>query len=111
MAGVIAEGDAVVIASFLTLIGTLAGVAYAGFRANRTNRQEHAANTERLKLGNSKLDTILENQDNIRREVHFIRSDVTDIHGAITELRRADYDTDARVTKLERHHPEGNDAA
>jgi hypothetical protein len=96
MAGVIAEGDAVVIASFLTLIGTLAGVAYAGFRANRTNRREHAVNT-------GKLDQLLDNQSGIQREIHYIRTDVTDIHGAITELRRADHDTADRVTRLERH--------
>lgn len=75
-----------------------AGSVYAAFRANRTNRKEHAVNT-------GKLDQLLDNQDGIRREVHFIRADVTDIHGAITELRRADNDTDARVTKLERKDP------
>jgi predicted RNA methylase len=100
MLAAISQADATVIASALAL----AGVVYAGWRANRTNRREHAVNT-------GKLDQLLDNQDSIKREVHFIRTDVTDIHGAITELRRADYDTDARVTRLERHQPEGNDAA
>jgi hypothetical protein len=111
MLAVASQADAMVIAACITFFGTIAGLAYAAYRANKTNRREHAANTERLDRGNAKLDTILENQEGIRREVHFIRADVTDIHGAITELRHADYETDARVTKLERHHPEGNDAA
>lgn len=107
MLAAISQADATVIASALAMIG----VVYAAWRANRTNRREHAANTDRLDRGNAKLDVILENQEGIRREVHFIRSDVTDIHGAITELRHADRETDARVTKLERTQPEGNDAA
>lgn len=107
MLAAISQADATVIASALAMVG----VVYAAWRANRTNRREHAANTDRLVQGNEKLDQLLENQDTIRREVHFIRSDVTDIHGAIVELRRADHDTDARVTRLERTHPEGNDAA
>jgi peptidoglycan hydrolase CwlO-like protein len=107
MQAAISQADATVIASALALVGVI----YAGWRANRTNRREHAANTDRLDRGNEKLDQLLENQDGIRREIHFIRSDVTDIHGAITELRRADSQTDARVTRLERIQPEGNDAA
>jgi hypothetical protein len=100
MQAAISQADATVIAA----IAGAAGVIYAAYRANRTNRAEHAVNGD-------KLDRLLENQEGIRREVHFIRTDVTDIHGAITELRRADHDTDARVTRLERHQPEGNDAA
>jgi hypothetical protein len=93
---VISEGDAAVIAACLTLVGTLFAVVYAGYRANRTNRREHAVNT-------GKLDQLLDNQSGIQREIHYIRTDVTDIHGAITELRRADHDTADRVTRLERH--------
>jgi hypothetical protein len=107
MLAAISQADATVIAAGFAACGVI----YAAYRANRTNREEHAANTDRILEGNSKLDLLLENQDTIRREVHFIRSDVTDIHGAITELRRADSQTDARVTRLERTHPEGNDAA
>jgi len=102
MLAAISQADATVIAAALAFVGSV----YAAFRANKTNRKEHAVNT-------GKLDQLLDNQDGIRREVHFIRADVTDIHGAITELRRADNDTDARVTRLERtnHHNEGDDAA
>ena len=107
MLAAISQADATVIASALALTGVI----YAAWRANRTNRREHAANTDRLDRGNAKLDQLLENQDGIRKEIHYIRTDVTDIHGAITELRRADHDTEARVTKLERIQPEGNDAA
>jgi len=96
----ISQADATVIAAALALCG----VVYAGWRANRTNRAEHAVNT-------GKLDTVLENQQTIRQEVHYIRQDVTDIHGAITELRHSDHDTDARVTRLERKRPQGDDAA
>lgn len=92
----ITQADATVIAAALALCG----VVYAGWRANRTNRQEHAINT-------GKLDTVLENQRTIRQEVHYIRQDVTDIHGAITELRRNDHDTADRVTRLERRRPQG----
>lgn len=101
MQAAISQADATVIAAALAFVGSV----YAAFRANKTNRREHAVNT-------GKLDQLLDNQDGIRREVHFIRADVTDIHGAIVELRRADHDTDARVTRLERttNHDEGDAA-
>jgi hypothetical protein len=54
-------------------------------------------------VNTGKLDQLLDNQSGIQREIHYIRTDVTDIHGAITELRRADHDTADRVTRLERH--------
>ena len=104
MQAAISQADATVVASVFALIG----VVYAAWRANR---REHAANTDRLDRGNAKLDQLLENQDNIRKDVVFIRADVQDIRGQITELRASDHETDARVTKLERHRPEGNDAA
>ena len=104
MLAVISQGDATVIVGFFVLVGTGLTVIYQQIGRNRRMElDEHAAT-------HGKLDVILDNQEGIRREVHFIRSDVTDIHGAITELRHADRETDARVTKLERK-PEGNDAA
>jgi hypothetical protein len=104
MLAVISQGDATVIVGLLVLIGTILTVLTQIGRNRRMELEEHAAT-------HGKLDVILQNQEGIRKEVHFIRADVTDIHGAITELRRADHDTDARVTRLERTHPEGNDAA
>ena len=94
------QADATVVAAVLALIGVI----YAGWRANRTNRAEHAQNS-------GKLDELLDNQDVIRREVSYIRADVTEIHGAISELRRTDHDTDNRVTRLERHHRHDGGAA
>ena len=106
----ISQADATVIAASIAFAGSV----YAAVRANKTNRAEHAVNTEIGRAAAAKLDTVierqtsvLENQDAIRRDVLFIRADVTDIHGAIVELRRTDHDTDARVTRLERHHHEG----
>ncbi len=104
MQAAISQADATVIVGLLVLIGTILTVLTQISRNRQMELDEHAATHE-------KLDVILQNQEGIRREVHFIRSDVTDIHGAITELRHADRETDARVTRLERTHPEGNDAA
>ena len=102
MLAVISQGDATVIVGLFVLVGTGLTVIYGQGRKNRQMElEEHAAT-------HGKLDQLLDNQDGIRREVHFIRADVTDIHGAITELRHSDHETEARVTKLERHHPEGN---
>jgi hypothetical protein len=103
-AGDIGPGNAQVIAAALAFLG-VAVTAFVGVAAAawRRNGNEHAEN-------GSKLDTVIVNQSEIRREVQFIRSDVTDIHGAITELRHTDHDTDERVTRLERHHKnEGDD--
>jgi hypothetical protein len=91
------DAAAQVIAAGFALLGVVVTVAW------RANRREHAENS-------GKLDTLIDNQDTIRREVSYIRADVTDIHGAISELRRTDRDTDSRVTRLERHR-HGGDAA
>ena len=105
MLAVISQGDATVIVGFFVLVGTGLSVIYGqGRRNRRMELEEHAAT-------HGKLDVILENQDTIRRDVVFIRADVQDIRGQITELRQNDHETDARVTKLERVQPEGNDAA
>lgn len=105
MLAVISQGDATVIVGFFVLVGTGLTVIYGqGKRNRRMEEREHAATHD-------KLDVILENQDTIRKDVVFIRSDVQDIRGQITELRANDHETDARVTKLERHRHGGNDAA
>jgi hypothetical protein len=96
-----------VVAATLAFFGSV----YAAWRANNTNRREHAVNTGKLDAIAQRQSTVIENQETIRREVSFIRADVTDIHGVIGELRRADHDTDARVTRLERHQPQGEQAS
>jgi archaellum component FlaF (FlaF/FlaG flagellin family) len=103
MLAAISQADATVVAATLAFFGSV----YAAWRANNTNRREHAVNTGKLDAIAERQSTVIENQETIRREVSFIRADVTDIHGVIGELRRADHDTDARVTRLERHQPQG----
>jgi len=104
-AGDIGPGNAQVIAAALAFLG-VAVTAFVGVAAAawRRNGNEHAVNGAKSDALIGKVDRVIVNQDEIRREVQFIRSDVTDIHGAITELRHTDHDTDARVTRLERHH-------
>ena len=105
MLAVISQGDATVLVGLFALVGTGLTVIYGQGRKNRRMElQEHAAT-------HSKLDVILENQDTIRKDVVFIRADVQDIRGQITELRVSDHETDARVTRLERTHHNEGDAA
>jgi hypothetical protein len=99
----ISNADADLIIGILVFLSTMTGLAIAAWRANRTNREEHAGNTDRLVNGLDKLDQLLENQSLIRHEVHLIRSDVTDIHGAINELRQSDSDQHSRIVHLERN--------
>lgn len=101
----IEPGDADVIAAAITGFSVIV-VAVIGvqLKVHRDNRRDHGDTA-------AKVDRLLDHQSEIQRDVQYIRADVTDIHGAITELRRTDADTNSRVTRLERKQPPSGDAA
>ena len=95
----------VIVAIITAAAAVVVAVIGVQLKVHRDNRGDHAETA-------GKVDRILDNQATIQHDVQVIRSDVSDIHGTITELRRSDRDTDGRVTRLERHHHEdGDDAA
>lgn len=101
----VAEADAAIwvaiVGGIATIVAAIIGVQW---KVHTDNRRDHG-DTAR------KVDRLLDHQSEIQRDVQYIRADVTDIHGAITELRRADTDTNSRVTRLERKQTSGDDAA
>jgi peptidoglycan hydrolase CwlO-like protein len=101
----IESGDADVIAAAITacsaIVVTVVGIQW---KVHRDNRRDHGDTA-------AKVDRLLDHQSEIQRDVQYIRADVTDLHGAITELRKVDNESHARITKLERKQPRGDDAA
>lgn len=100
---VISEGDAAVIVGVLTLIGTVIVTFWAGSRAIKSNRAEHAVNTEIGRENAAKLDTLLQNQGEIRGEMKGMKDDLGDIKTEISLLRATDMDHEGRVSSLEEH--------
>ena len=98
-------GDADVIAAAITAFSVIV-VAVIGiqWKVHKDNRSDHGETA-------AKVDRLLDNQATIQRDVQYIRADVTELHGAIRELRQSDDVSHARITKLERKHPPGGDAA
>ena len=108
----IAAGDAQIIAAIIAAASAVI-VAVVGiqWRVHNDNRKDHGETS-------AKVDRLLENQGEFRQNITYIRGDLTTIRGEITELRgdvadlrRVDHDSDTRITKLERFHPTGGDAA
>lgn len=100
----VAEADANIIAALVSgLAAIIVAIVGVQLKVHRDNRSDHGETA-------AKVDRLLDHQSEIQRDVQYIRADVTDIHGAITELRQADSLTNSRVTKLERKYP-GGDAA
>lgn len=86
-----------IVVAVIGFAGVLATVIGVQLKVHADNRRDHGETAAAVGL--------------IQRDVTYIRSDVTDIHGAIHELRRSDHLTDGRVTRLERKHNTGDDAA
>jgi hypothetical protein len=108
---ILSEGDAAVIVGMLSLLGIIIATFWAGAKAIKRNGQEHLVNTEIGKGNADKLDQVLQNQAEIRHEVRFVRQDLTDIRGQLTELRATDRDHEGRVTHLEQHRNDQPPAA
>jgi hypothetical protein len=120
LSGVFSTGDAYAIGAVLGLIGVVF-TAIAGTVLKR-NTDEHKVNGGKLDrnarmavsnghtlgLNSDKLDEVVNKLDYVGKEVTFIRTDVSDIHGVIHELRRMDRDADERLTSLERKHNREN---
>jgi peptidoglycan hydrolase CwlO-like protein len=95
----------VVVAAITAVSAIVVAVIGVQWRVHRDNRSDHGETA-------AKVDRLLENQVEIQHDVRLIRADVTDLHGAITELRHSDHVNDARVTRLERkNRTDGGDAA
>lgn len=87
----------------VALIGAIAAIVVAvvgvQLKVHHDNRKDHGETA-------AKVDQLLDRQQTIQRDVTLIRSDVTEIHGAIRELRATDAEVNRRVTKIERIHQE-----
>jgi peptidoglycan hydrolase CwlO-like protein len=101
----VAQADATIwvaiVGGITTILAAIVGVQW---KVHTDNRRDHGDTA-------AKVDRLLDHQSEIQRDVQYIRADVTDIHGALTELRRVDSDTNSRVTRLERKQTSGDDAA
>ena len=85
-----------VIAAASAVIVAVVGVQ---LKVHKDNRGDHHDTSQ-------KVDRLLDNQSGIQRDVQYIRADVTDIHGVLTELRHNDFDAVSRITRLEHHQEE-----
>lgn len=103
MIATFSQGDAAIIVGILTLIGILVPTFWAGSKAVKVNRAEHAINTEIGRQNAAKLDMVLENQGEIRGEMEGMKTDLGDIKAEISLLRATDMDHEGRVSSLEEH--------
>lgn len=98
MMGAAASGDGQIVAAALAAVAAvlvaLISVIGVQIKVHRDNRSDHGETAE-------KVDRLLGNQEEIRRDVVFIRHDVTDIRGVLRELRAHDEEHDHRITRIE----------